>query len=827
VISLNRTLRILCLWLLIQTGAWAQSPTAFSDQQRLALATNPAAALAAANTQLTALSQRSGNRPASYPEVADAIWVRAQAAWRLGDAAAAQADLRRIGALRLTGTAASRMAGNRNFLRGQLARQQGDFPVALNQFQLAQRSYIAARDARGQGLVLSALGALYTDVADNESAFRYLNLAEDVYRGDDLYLLSLNNNFGVALVNADRPADAVSRYSRAALIADRLNLDAYSAIIRANIAIAQLELGRDNAARETLRRLGDPSDITNPTVRNGVLRTHATLALRSGDNALAIARIEQLFDGIDIDDTDSSFRFAHGAAYEIYVAAGQFQDALRHLQSMRRLEEADGRLLASNRAALLAAQFGYDAQEAQIDRLKAEQLARSVSFERQRNSMQRTFTLVVSLASLLLLALLIGLLVTALRSRNRARRDEAQLAITNSQLEHALNAKSEFLASTSHEMRTPLNGIVGMTQILLADPNLPRTVREQIELVSNAGGAMRTLVDDLLDVAKIERGGFSINPQPDRIVPILTDVVAQARANAQLDGLALDLRLAIPDEVVLIDAGRLRQVVVNLVGNALKFTDVGSVMVRAHIIDRDAGPHFRLEVEDTGPGIAAQWHDSIFQLFSQIDGSRTRRYGGTGLGLAICKQITEAMGGSIRVESEPGRGSTFIVEIPYLLSDVQQVMADDGDGIAELIIVASNPLRASLLATMVERSGRTVQNVAAHALPDFLGTLDQSASAHMLIIDAKALEDLTIDPAHPAFGGDLALVIAGDADEAAEHPLRARAQAVPFALNALLPVVGLATAGVDSDLQFAHEKRTVTDRSDPQRSVEERNVGSG
>ncbi len=232
--------------------------------------------------------------------------------------------------------------------------------------------------------------------------------------------------------------------------------------------------------------------------------------------------------------------------------------------------------------------------------------------------------------------------------------------------EQGSRVKAEFLAVMSHEIRTPMTGVLGMMRLVLDSPLSPQD-RRRLQLAHQSGEGLLGILDDILDMSRLEAGAVTFAAAPFSLSDTIQDVVALCALQAEAKGLTLDLALCdgTPDWGIG-DAARLRQVLFNLVGNAIKFTEQGHIHITANAEQTPAGtPGVVLTVTDSGIGIAPEQREHIFGLFGQADASIQRRFGGTGLGLTICKRLVEGMGGQINFASTPGHGSAFSVHLPF------------------------------------------------------------------------------------------------------------------------------------------------------------------
>ncbi len=719
----------------------AISPNGFEAKvaaAKAAMMADPAAALQRAQEALAAARAQPGDQA---EPVATAQWLQGEALVRMNRPAAAAPVIDQALATAVARVPNSKLHGDLTVAEAEIKQASGDIQAALSGFQQAYRIFGAAKQPRSQAMALMHIGSIYQDAGDYPKVLEYYAQAADAYPEDLALTITAENNVGRALQYEQKFDAAVAEYEKARGVARKMGSRQLEAEILTNLAAAEVAAGRLDAAQ---RHLNEDLAIakTDPGAKDEepfIWGVAAQLQLQRHNPRAAADFIARTFQGVDLAASPPPFREFHETAFQTYSQLGDERLALAHLKAFKRLDDQVRELAASTNAALMSAQFDFANQKTRIAQLKAGQLQRDVKLARAGN--------VIATGLLLGSLVITGLFAVSFfwirRSRNEVREANEALSEVNTALEKALKARTEFLAATSHEIRTPLNGILGMTQVMLSGAKLDAETREKLSLVHGAGETMRALVDDILDMAKIETEGVVLNRGAFDLPQLCRETVALWTDRARAKGVALKLEADDAPRRIVEDSGRLRQILFNLMSNAVKFTEEGGVTLsisieEAMIEDPTETEHLRIAVRDTGVGIPADKLEEVFESFRQGDASTTRTYEGTGLGLAISRRLAQAMGGDILLESVVGEGSTATVRVPLTRAAGSEAdaAADRPGTLADcrVLICDANPLTQAVVKATLQPKGRVVEAVGSPTAAEGAG-----GRFDLVVVDAATL----------------------------------------------------------------------------------------
>lgn len=708
-------------------------PEQLLQRAKDAMSAKPEDALALTKQAQSNLSSGPRSR-AKVHLLAEALWLQGEAFLRLDNAPKAASMIEQAFTLVASINDETKLRGEILLSRGWLASKNADVAQALSDYQTAYRIFAALHEPRSQAKSLKQIALLYRQAGDFDMSQKYEQQASEIYPDDPVLKIYTYNNRGNELAQLKKPFEAEQQYRLALTIARKTKSKINEASILRNIARMQIQSGQLAAAERSLAAAKRVDNV--PGVDSSLspyLSLFGQLAFERGNTALAGRLIARYFAGVDLAKTDLSDRDAHETAFKAFQKLGNYDLALRHLEALKRLDDKTASLTASANTALKAAEFDAANKDAKIANLKADEARRKFEFEQARGRMLGWIFAGVVLATVIVVSMLVFGIITIRRSRNEVRAANVDLADTNAALEKALAAKTEFLATTSHEIRTPLNGILGMTQVMLADAALPAATRDRLGVVHGAGVTMKALVDDILDVAKMETGNLTIEAVPVDLHKTLRDVSRLWEEQSRAKGVAFRIDIGACPQMIVGDAARLRQIVFNLLSNALKFTERGAIELRAEATEDE---QLRISVRDSGIGIPADKLDEIFESFKQVDAGTTRRYGGTGLGLSICRNLARAMGGEVTVDSTIGVGSTFAITLPYRQVVVAEAVSDAATVSADLLIVDRNPITRSLLRALLAPHVETI--VCADGVAEAVALISASRP-ELVLIDESAV----------------------------------------------------------------------------------------
>ncbi len=732
---MRRVVALLLCWLALGLAAPAAAQQRAADtlieSAKTAMIRDPQEALRLAGSAEIAAQKIAAPDERAVPK-ATALWLQSEALIRSRRAVEAAPRIARALRMISADQAPSKLRADLLLARAAVQEAQTRYAESLASLQDAHNIFAAVGEKRSQSIALQLIASLYTKSRDLRSAEKYYKQAADIYADDPRLQMALLNNRGNVLLQLEEPRRAEEEYRKAFELAKAANATNVPQILT-NIARALLDQKRFAEADAIIADAN--AIIRRDPERHGevaLLAVAAESARLQGRVDTATQLIQRAFAGVDLAETALGMRDAHHTAYSIYRVQGNAALALAHLERLRALNDEAAELATSTSTALMAARFDYANQELRIANLQAEELRREAEF-------QRTLFIGLGGASFVIVTLLSIGLYTIRRSRNQVRQANIVLGETNVALEKALKAKTEFLATTSHEIRTPLNGILGMTQIMLRDSTVPEATRDRINIVHGAGMTMRALVDDILDVAKMETGNLTVELTATDLHTTLRDVTRMWEEQARAKGLAFTLSHEGTPRWIETDPGRLRQIVFNLLSNAVKFTEQGALSVTVAVV----GDRLHLAIRDSGIGIPVEKFDEVFESFKQVDAGTTRQFGGTGLGLAIVRNLAHALDGSVSVASVVGEGSTFTVDLPLRVVDAPDSAVEAAGEGENIVVLDRNPIVRGMLRTLFTPHFATVQFAASI---DEAVTLAKDAGPVLILADEGTLAMADSDP---------------------------------------------------------------------------------
>ena len=631
-----------------------------------------------------------------------------------------------------------------------LARAQaktGEVGAGLANFRLAHDMYIALGEDRSAAMTLQGIGTIYNEARQFERALVYYAQSSKTFSDDAALDLTSHNNQANALRELGRFTEALAQYERAREIASQFDSPTLNARIATNIASLFVLMGAfDRADTLAAAALEDDRLSDGNEWKRFLWGVRARAAVGVGDFQTARAQFEKLFEGRSLATTNFQFLDFHKDAVEAYQNASQLETALKHMRAYKRIHDEIRDVASATNIALFGVQFDFANQELEIKRLEAEQALRDVALANMRARHGSMITSFVALTSIALVGFIFWHYRAMRVSRNEAQAANSALYIKNAafaeadeklrrmvdeiaqardEAEQANVAKSQFLANMSHELRTPLNAIINYAEMVEEDlePYDLAEPKQDMAKIRRAGRHLLRLINEILDLSKIEAGRMDVDPHTFSIETVISDVASTVGPLAKANRNALSYTIS--DDLVApyTDSLKLRQCLINLVGNACKFTQDGVITISARPTGGKPG-WATFAVSDTGIGMTKEQTEKLFGAFAQADASVTRKYGGTGLGLAITRRLAELLGGQVSVDSAPGRGSTFHLTIPLAYQEAPAPENIDADAHtrsrpsskrtvfrpdATALVVDDDPSAVDVMRRALERQGINVE----------------------------------------------------------------------------------------------------------------------
>ncbi len=601
-------------------------------------------------------------------------------------------------------------------------------------------------DADEQTTALNHLGLAYDDLGHSEEALGYYKRALDLQQenGDKVLVSRLLNNIGAVYHQRGEFDRCLEYYSRSLAIKEELGDQVGVSRRLTSIGNVYQEFGQlDQARGHYQSALAAAREVG---FKIGAILAAEGLASIDAKQDRPGDAIALLKDALEIAaEIGEPQPYIYLRMSETYASMGRFREALAAHQEFERITSTALKEENSRNMTEMLARFDTDQKKKKIELLEQQQAFAALELERQRNSRQ---------------ALLVGfgltltiLLITFNRYRLKARAVAMEQTIdrertVSARLREVDRLKDEFLANTSHELRTPLYGITGLAESLIdgASGELPAKTKTDLSIIVASGRRLGHLVNDILDFSKLKHHSLELDAKPVDLCALVEFTLALLRPLISSKTLKLVNAVASDSPLVLGDENRLQQILHNLIGNAIKFTEEGKIEITA--VRRD--DRLVVSVRDTGIGISQDLQERIFEAFTQADGTTEREFGGTGLGLAVTRQLLALHGGTLGVESTPGAGSTFTFDLPVAQEDAPlsvpvppSIFCDDlplatteteplmGEGTASILVVDDEHVIRHVLVNQLAAEGYHVAQAASG--PEALAQIEEQPPDLLLL----------------------------------------------------------------------------------------------